>query len=80
MVIFTGESVEEIGKSTAYIGKEKCLVGGDILVMKHKQDPVYLSYPIYAVDFPISSTLSPVIANRISPYSMYFLFVIKSQN
>lgn len=40
----TGESVEEIGKSTAYIGKEKCLVGGDILVMKHKQDPVYLSY------------------------------------
>ena len=40
----TGESVEEIGKSTAYIGKEKCLVGGDILVLKHKQDPVYLSY------------------------------------
>lgn len=40
----TGESVEEIGKSTAYIGKEKCLVGGDVLVMKHKQDPVYLSY------------------------------------
>ena len=40
----TGESVEEIGKSTAYIGTEKCLVGGDILVMKHKQDPVYLSY------------------------------------
>ena len=40
----TGESVEEIGKSIAYIGKEKCLVGGDILVMKHKQDPVYLSY------------------------------------
>ena len=40
----TGESIEEIGKSTAYIGKEKCLVGGDILVMKHKQDPVYLSY------------------------------------
>ena len=40
----TGESVEEIGKSTAYIGKEKCLVGGDILVIKHKQDPVYLSY------------------------------------
>ena len=40
----TGENVEEIGKSTAYIGKEKCLVGGDILVMKHKQNPVYLSY------------------------------------
>ena len=40
----TGESVEEIGKSTAYIGKEKCLAGGDILVLKHKQNPKYLSY------------------------------------
>ena len=50
MVIFyfaiTGESVEKIGKSTVHIGKEKCLVGGDILVMKHKQDPVYLSYAL----------------------------------
>ena len=40
----TGESVEDIGKSTAYTGKEKCLVGGDILVMKHNQNPKYLSY------------------------------------
>ncbi|MDE6780119.1 MAG: restriction endonuclease subunit S [Ruminococcus sp.] len=42
----TGESVEDIAKSTVYIGKEKCLVGGDIVVMKHKQNPKYLSYAL----------------------------------
>ncbi|MDE5770407.1 MAG: restriction endonuclease subunit S [Ruminococcus sp.] len=42
----TGESVEDIAKSTAYLGKEKCLVGGDILVMKHNQNPKYLSYAL----------------------------------
>jgi hypothetical protein len=37
----TGESVEEIAKSTAYMGYERCLVGGDIVVMKHNQNPKY---------------------------------------
>ena len=40
----TGESVEEIAKSTAYIGYEKCVAGGDIVVLQHQQDPKYLSY------------------------------------
>ena len=40
----TGESVEDIAKSTAYVGNEKCLAGGDIVVLKHKQNPKYLSY------------------------------------
>ena len=40
----TGESVEDISKSVAYVGKEKCLAGGDIVVMKHKQNPKYLAY------------------------------------
>lgn len=40
----TGESVEEIAKSCAYIGNEKCLAGGDIVVLKHNQDAKYLSY------------------------------------
>ena len=31
----TGESVEDIAKSVAYLGNEKCMVGGDIVVMKH---------------------------------------------
>lgn len=42
----TGESVEEIGKSIAYVGKSKCLVGGDIAVMQHKQNPKYLAYAL----------------------------------
>ena len=42
----TGESVEEIAKSTAYIGNNKCLAGGDIVVLKHNQNPKYLSYAL----------------------------------
>ncbi|WP_055164145.1 restriction endonuclease subunit S, partial [Blautia hydrogenotrophica] len=40
----TGESVEDIAKSVVYVGNEKCLAGGDIVVMKHKQNPKYLAY------------------------------------
>lgn len=40
----TGESVEDIAKSVAYIGNEKCLAGGDIVVLKHNQEPRYLAY------------------------------------
>ena len=40
----TGESVEDIAKSIAYIGNEKCLAGGDIVVMKHQQNPRYLAH------------------------------------
>ena len=46
----TGESVEDIAKSTAYMGNEKCLAGGDIVVMKHKQNPKFLSYVLSTTD------------------------------
>lgn len=42
----TGESVEDIAKSIAYVGEEKCLAGGDIVVLKHNQNPKYLSYAL----------------------------------
>lgn len=42
----TGESVEKIAKSCVYVGYEKCLAGGDIVVLKHNQDPKYLSYAL----------------------------------
>lgn len=42
----TGESVEEIGKTVAYLGNERCLLGGDIVAMKHKQNAKYLSYAL----------------------------------
>ena len=46
----TGENVEEIAKSCAYIGNDKCLAGGDIVVMKHKQNPKYLAYALSTTD------------------------------
>ena len=46
----TGEKVEDIAKSTAYIGNDKCLAGGDIVVLKHNQNPKYLSYALATSD------------------------------
>ncbi len=43
----TGELVEEIGKNIVYLGKEKCLAGGDIIVGKHQQNPRFLNYSLY---------------------------------
>ena len=42
----TGELVEEIGKNIVYLGHDKCLAGGDIIVMRHAQDPLFLSYAL----------------------------------
>ena len=42
----TGESVEEIAKSCVYVGNEKCFAGGDIVVMKHDQNPKYMAYAL----------------------------------
>lgn len=46
----TGESVEDIGKTIAYIGHEKCLLGGDIVCMKHNQNPKYLAFALSTAD------------------------------
>ena len=46
----TGESVDEISKSCAYIGNQKCLAGGDIVVMKHNQNPKYIAYALSTAD------------------------------
>ncbi len=42
----TGESVEEIAKSCVYLGHDKCLAGGDIVVLKHNQNPKYMAYAL----------------------------------
>ncbi len=42
--------LKDIAKSTAYVGNEKCLAGGDIVVMNHKQNPKYLSYVLSTYD------------------------------
>jgi len=45
----TGERVDEIAKSCAYLGHETCYAGGDIVVMKHEQNPKYLAYALSTV-------------------------------
>lgn len=40
----TGELVEEIGKNIVYMGDGPCVVGGDIMVASHDQDPEFLNY------------------------------------
>lgn len=45
----TGELVEEIGKNILYEGKEKCLVGGDIIIMKHNQNAKFLNYALNSI-------------------------------
>ena len=42
----TGELVDEIGKNITYMGDEECLAGGDIIIVSHNQDPVFLSYAL----------------------------------
>lgn len=42
----TGELIEEIGKSIAYTGKEKCLAGGDIFIAKHNENPIFMGYAL----------------------------------
>ena len=49
----TGELVSEIGKNIVFMGDEPCLAGGDIVVMRHSQNPVFLNYAMnsnYAQD------------------------------
>ena len=42
----TGELMEEIGKNIVYLGNERCLAGGDIIIMKHRQDPMFINYAL----------------------------------
>ena len=42
----TGELIEEIGKNVVFLGNEPCLAGGDIVVLKHSQNPRFLNYAL----------------------------------
>lgn len=56
----TGESVDEISKSIVYLGNEKCLAGGDIVVMKHKQNPKYIGYALSTTEAQIQKSKGKV--------------------
>lgn len=49
LFVGTGELVEEIGKNIVYLGTEKCLAGGDIIIMKHNQEARFLNYAMNCI-------------------------------
>lgn len=42
----SGEDVDLIGKSAAFLCDEPCLVGGDLIIMRHNQNPRFLGYSL----------------------------------
>lgn len=46
----TSEDIPLVGNSVAYLGNERIMVGGDIVVMKHNQDPKYMAYALSTSD------------------------------
>lgn len=42
----TGELIEEIGKNITYLGNDECLTGGDIVIVKHHQDPLFMTFAL----------------------------------
>lgn len=40
----TSENIEDVGKAVAWLGNEPIVTGGHATVIKHHQDPKYLSY------------------------------------
>ena len=42
----TGELIEEIGKNIVYMGDKPCLAGGDIIILNHNQNPIFLNYAL----------------------------------
>lgn len=56
----TGESVSDIAKSVVYLGSDICLAGGDIVVMKHKQNPKYMAYALSTTNAQIQKSKGKV--------------------
>ncbi|OAL10798.1 hypothetical protein A6V39_05685, partial [Candidatus Mycoplasma haematobovis] len=56
LFVITSENIQDIEKSCAYIGKKPILVGGDIVIMKHNQNPKYLAYTLSTGDALLQKT------------------------
>lgn len=44
VIACTGETIEDLCKSVAWMGKEDIVIGGHSAVYRHEQDPLYISY------------------------------------
>lgn len=74
----TGELIEEIGKNIVYLGTEKCLAGGDIIVGKHHSNPNFLNYALYCSSSQIqkSKGKAKLKVVHISPAEIGNVFVV----
>ena len=46
LIAGTGELVEEIGKGIAYLGNDKCMAGGDIIILTPIGDSIFMNYAL----------------------------------
>ena len=51
VVAITSENVEDVCKCVAWLGGDDIVTGGHAAIVKHKQNPKYLSYIFQTVDF-----------------------------
>lgn len=51
VVAVTSENVEDVCKCVAWLGKDSIVTGGHAVVVKHKQNPKFLSYYFQSEDF-----------------------------
>lgn len=74
----TGELVEEIGKNIVYLGTQECLVGGDIIVLRHNQNSNFLNYALYAAPSQVqkSSGKSKLKAVHISAFEIGNILIV----
>lgn len=47
----TSENIDDVGKAVAWLGDEQIVTGGHATVIKHRQNPKYLSYWFASDDF-----------------------------
>lgn len=73
----TGELIEEIGENIVYLGTEKCLAGGDIIVGKHHSNPSFLNYALYCSSSQIqkSKGKAKLKVVHISPTEIGNIFI-----
>lgn len=61
----TSENLEDVGKAVAWLGPETAVTGGHATVIKHRQNPKYLSYYFQTSHFAIAKARYAVGAKVI---------------
>ena len=65
LITLTGENEYDIAKTTAYLGEDELVAGGDLAILtNHKQNPKYLSY-YFASPFAIKQKAKTAKGNII---------------